>query len=175
MKKIIVLTLAVALFATACNSEFKDIKVAAESETGFSMTNYETYAWLGSAQIMHDELGQWEPPEEIDADVEIRSLIDKRMTKQKMKIDESNPDLIIGYAAGIDLGVMVATEDLKSGAIDIKQTPKGALLILFIDARTGDLVWLGQATANVKIKPKKGQAKRRLNYAVKEMFKLLPE
>ena len=106
MKKLMILLIAVGLFGTACNSEFKDIQVTADSESGFSISNYETYAWLGSARIMHDELGQWEPPGEVDADVEIRSLIDKRMTKQKMKINESNPDLIIGYAAGIDLDVM---------------------------------------------------------------------
>ena len=175
VKKSIILMAVVALFTTSCNPEFKDIKVSAENEEGLDMSKYETYAWLGSAQIIHDELGQWDPPGEMDADLEIRSMITKQMNKHKLKINETNPDLLIGYAAGIDLNVVEANENVKTGSIDFKQTPKGALIISIMDAKTGNIIWLGVADADVRVKPKANRAKRRLQYAVKEMFKLLPK
>ena len=65
------------LFITACASPLtQDIEVDADADPKANLAGYKTYAWLGSAAILYDPKGRWEPPE-FDADAEIKFLIDR--------------------------------------------------------------------------------------------------
>jgi hypothetical protein len=53
--------------------------------------------------------------------------------------------------------------------------PEGAITVVLIDAATGFAVWAGLATGEIQQNPEADVVKQRLDYAVSEMFKLLPE
>ena len=60
------------LSITACTSPLvKDIEVDAEADPKANLAGYKTYAWLGSAAILYDPKGRWEPPQ-FDADADFR-------------------------------------------------------------------------------------------------------
>lgn len=173
MKKIVLLVLmATAPLIISCASGFKDIKVSAQSDPKVNLAQYKSYAWLGTAQILWDEYGQWEPPQ-FDADAEVQFLINREMREHGKTEVSENPDLLIGYAAGIDIDALEIEENPDTKALDIKEIPKGALVIMFIDAQSGYPVWLAEAEAGVEMKPEAESAKKRLDYAVTQMFKKL--
>ena len=71
----------IVLLGVGCGTATKDIKVDSETRSGADLVGYKTYAWIGSAQIVNDPRGQWEPPP-LDADAEIRWLIDRELRKR---------------------------------------------------------------------------------------------
>lgn len=171
-QSLVVTMLAVAL--TACASALtKDIKVEAESTPTFDVSQYKTYAWLGSAQIVYDPQGQWEPPE-FDADSELHWLMDRELRGRGMSEVRQNPDLVVAFAAGIDMAALELKEDPKNDIQMLQRTPKGALVVLFIDGKTGNPVWAGSAIGDVHEKISSEDVKKRLDYAVTKMFNLLP-
>lgn len=159
---------------TACASTLtKDIKVEAESNPGFDISQYKTYAWLGSAQVVNDPQGQWEPPE-FDADSELRWLMDRELRGRGMSEVTRNPDLIIAFAAGVDMAALELKEDPRKNINMLQRIPKGALVVLFIDGNTGNPVWAGSAIGNIHEEISSADVKKRLDYAVTRMFDLLP-
>ena len=77
----------------------KDIMVKTDSDPKANLAGYKSYAWLGSAAIVFDDKGRWEPPQ-FDADAEIKFLIDRELRNRGMTEDSANPDLVIAFAAG---------------------------------------------------------------------------
>ena len=151
----------------------KDIMVDTESDPKADLSGYKSYAWLGSAAIVFDEKGQWEPPQ-FDADAEIKFLIDRELRGHGMSEDSVNPDLIIAYAAGIDMDSMEIKTDPESDLEVLKNVPVGALTVVMVDAQTGLAIWAGIATAEVQQNPTPESTKQRLDYAVSQMFSKLP-
>ncbi len=89
MKKYLIVLLTSLLLVTGCaTSVTSDIKVDSEADATIKFSGYKTYAWLGSASILYDPAGKWEPPG-FDADAEIKFLIDREFTRLKV-----NPPLI---------------------------------------------------------------------------------
>ena len=176
MKKItIILFAAFSLFIVACTSEYTDIEVVTDSDPDFKLKEYKSYAWIGSAEIVWDESGQWEPSE-LDADAEIRFLIDQELRNHQLTEVNENPDMLVGFVAGIDIvDVIEIKENADMVEVDFEEIPAGALVIVFIDSQTGSPVWVARATANVKIKPDVETAKKRLDYAVGNMLKMMPK
>jgi hypothetical protein len=163
-----------AVFVSACTTiPTDDIKVDAEVDQKARISGYKTYAWLGSAAIVNDPAGKWEPLS-FDADAEITFLLDRELRKRGMTESESNPDLLVAYAAGIDMAALGVKEDPKSNINILENTPKGGLIVLLIDSDTGFIVWAGVATANVQFNDS-ATIKARLDYAINKMMKLLPK
>jgi len=165
----------IALILSGCTSALtKDIEVKAESDPTVNLGKYKTYAWLGSAQILHDPDGQWEPPE-FDADAELKFLIDGQLRNRGMTEVNRNPDLVIAFIAGIDMAVLELKEDPKEDIKMLQKTPKGALVLLFLDGRNGETVWAASAVGNVQRQELSTEdVRKRLDYVVTEMFKKLP-
>ena len=173
MKKFI-FTLATLFLISGCaNSVTKDIMVETDSDPKANLSGYTSYAWLGSAAIVFDETGQWEPPE-FDADAEIKFLIDRELRDHGMTEDSVNPDLVVAYAAGIDMDSMDIKIDPESEIETLENAPAGALIVIMIDAETGLAIWAGIATADVQENPTAETTKQRLDFAVSEMFSKLP-
>ena len=106
MKKHFLALSAVLILLTGCASSVtKDIMIDAEADPKANFTGYTSYTWLGSAAIVYDPEGKWEPPQ-FDADAEIKFLIDRELRKRGMNEDSVNPDLIVAFAAGIDMSSM---------------------------------------------------------------------
>ncbi len=173
MKKIyITLTALLFLVTTACSTLTQDIKVDAEADPKANLAGYKTYAWLGSAAILYDPRGKWEPPE-FDADAEIKFLIDRELRKRGIKEVAVNPDMIVGFAAGIDMEALELVEDKESKLQMLKNVPTGSLVIVLIDGASGNPVWASAAVADVQQEISSDDVRKRLDYAVTQMFKLM--
>lgn len=175
MKKRLMTLAAVMLLIGGCASTSltKDIKVETDSDPKANLGAYKSYAWLGSAAILFDDQGRWEPPQ-FDADAEIKFLIDRELRDHGMIEDSVNPDLVVAYAAGIDMDTLDVKTDPDSGLQTIVDAPSGALSVILIDADTGLAVWAGVATADIRENPTPETTRKRLDYAVSRMFEKLP-
>ena len=178
MKKSTLFLMAVVLLSTvACanmmSSVTKDIQVQTEVDPKANMSGYETYAWLGSAQILYDPVGRWEP-RQIDMDAEIRHLIDRELRKKGITEVASNPDMVVLFAAGVNMAALEIKEDPDTKLQVLENVPEGALLVTLIDAQTTVPVWAGIAEAEVLEDPSTEDVRKRLDYAVSKMFKKLP-
>lgn len=162
------------LFITACASPLtQDIEVDAEADPKANLTGYKTYAWLGSAAILYDPRGKWEPPA-FDADAEIKFLIDRELRNRGIKEVAVNPDLIVGFAAGIDMEALELVENKETKLQVLENVPKGSLVIVLIDGATGNPVWASAALGNVQQQEiSSDDVRKRLDYAVTQMFKLM--
>ena len=161
------------LSVTACTSPLvKDIEVDAEADPKANLAGYKTYAWLGSAAILYDPQGRWEPPQ-FDADAEIKFLIDRELRNRGIKEVAVNPDMIVGYAAGIDMEALQLVEDKETKLQVLQNVPTGSLVIVLLDGQTGIPVWASAAVADVQQEISSEDVRKRLDYAVTQMFILL--
>lgn len=174
MRNLLLSILTVAALVGCSTVETKDIAVQTEADPKCNFSGYETYAWLGSAAILNDPEGQWEPPG-FEADVEIKFLIDQQLRARGMSETTDAPDMIVGFAAGIDMDAQELKTDPATELTLLESHPKGGLLVTLIDAETGLVVWVGAAEGDAAAKPDAETAKARLAYAVKSMFKQLPK
>jgi hypothetical protein len=152
----------------------KDIDVNTQSAPGVDINKFKSYAWIATAQILNDPQGQWEP-RAFDADAEIQFLIDRELRKRAVSQVDLNPDMLVAYIAGVDMEALELKEDPKQDMEVLQNNPKGALAVLFISPVNGKTLWAGVAVANVEGKRSSEETKKRLDYAVSEMFRKLPK
>ncbi|RDH82888.1 MAG: hypothetical protein DIZ80_11510 [endosymbiont of Galathealinum brachiosum] len=150
-----------------------DIKFETEIDPKANFKGYKTYSWMGSASIMNDPTAQWKAPG-FDANAEIKFLIDSQLRSKGMTEAARKPDVIIGYALGINMTNIEYKSNPDKSFKTLEAAPKGALVILMIDADTGVVIWA--STAKADIQGNTGDtAKNRLAYAVKSMLGSLPK
>ena len=175
MSKFPITLIAAMLFIAGCASSVtKDIMVDAQADPKVDFKGYATYTWLGSAAIVYDPDGTWEPPQ-FDADAEVKFLIDRELRKRGMSEDSLNPDMIVAFAAGIDMEIMEIDIDPKSDLVVLENVPMGALTVILVDANSGLAIWAGVATAEIQQSPDQDTIKKRLEFAVTGMFKQFGE
>ncbi len=164
------------LFLLGCASiDTRDIEFISEANPGFHLNGYGSYAWGGSAALVFDINGRWEPPD-YDLDAEIKFLIDTEMRDRGLVENSSNPDLILGFATIVDIRTMQLLQDPDASLDLLERTlPLGALNVTFVDARTGYVVWMGVAIADIDETPDPELSRKRIQYAVSNMLDLVPE
>jgi hypothetical protein len=172
-KALLSLTAVLLLLAGCASSVTKDIMIDADADPKVNFAGYSTYKWLGSAAIVFDPEGQWEPPQ-FDADAEIKFLIDRELRKRGMTEATANADMIVAFAAGIDMASMEIKVDPESELSTLENVPMGALTVILIDSTTGLAIWGGIATAEIQQSPDQEIIRQRLDFAVSSMFKKLP-
>ena len=174
MKNNLFIAFALIVFVSGCASVTKDIRVETEANPKTNFSGYASYSWLGSAAILYDPEGKWEPPQ-FNADAEIKFLIDRELRARGMTESSASPDLVVAYAAGIDMDTLKVEIDPESSLETLTNVPMGALIIALVDANTGVAIWAGVATAEIQDNPDHEVIKKRLDYAVSSMFKRLPK
>jgi uncharacterized protein YceK len=152
----------------------KDISVDAHVNPKANFDGYKTYTWLGSAAIVNDPYGQWEPPA-FDADAEIKYLIDRELRKRGMLQSSTDPDVIVAFAAGIDMDALELQIDPQSKMENLTNVPRGGLIIAFVDSQSGFVIWLGVATADIQEQPDTKTVKARLEFAVTQLLQMFPK
>jgi len=178
MKKIITaLTLTLLFALNACStmnsSSNSDIKFETDMDPKANFKGYKSYMWMGSASIMNDPERQWVAPG-FDANAEIKLLIDNQLRSKGMSETSQNPDVMIGYALGINMANIEYKENPEKSFKTLEAAPKGALIILMVDAQTGVVIWASSAKADIQGNTG-DTAKQRLGYAVKSMLGSLPK
>ena len=175
MKKYLFTLFGVMLLVSGCASSItSDIVVEAEADPKANFKGYSRYTWLGSAAIVYDPKGKWEVPN-FDADSEIKFHIDTELRARGMTEDSLDPDIVVVFAAGIDMESMEFDIDLESNLATLENVPLGALTIILMDAKTGLAIWAGSATAEIQESPGEEVIKKRIAYAVRTMFKKMPK
>ena len=165
----------VLLFVAACaTSMTSDISIETELSPKADFGSYKSYAWLGTAAIVNDPEGRWEPPN-FDADAEITFLIDRELHARGMVQSKVDPDLLVFYGAGIDMENFRIKVDPDTDMEQMINVPLGGLSVVLIDAQSGLAVWAGVATAEVKQDPDREVVRKRIAYAVEKMFARLPK
>ena len=171
----VLLFASVVMLLAGCSSvPTKDISVDVEVDPKANFRGYKTYAWLGAAEIVNDYYGQWEPPA-FDADAEIKYLIDHELRKRGMSQNSADPDVIVAFAAGIDMDALGLKVDPKTKMGTLANVPRGGLAIALVDGESGFLIWLGVATANIQKNLDSKAVKARLDYAVTQLLRKLPK
>jgi hypothetical protein len=64
-------------------------------------------------------------------------------------------------------------ENKESKLQVLENVPKGALVVVLLDGTTGIPVWAGAAVGNVQQEISSDDVRKRLDYAVTQMFKLM--
>lgn len=163
------------VFIAGCASvPTADIKVDAEADPKANFSGFKTYTWLGSAAIVNDSMGQWEPPP-LDADAEIKYLLNRELRDRGMSENSAAPDLIVAFAAGIDMDALGFKLNPETDINMLKNVPKGGLVVILVDNRSGFIVWVGIAKADIQQNADVTIVKARLDYAVRQMMKKLPK
>jgi len=150
-----------------------DIEIETEADPTVNFSGYKTYAILGSAEIINDPEGKWEPTG-LDADAEIEFLINRELRKRGMTVTRTNPDMLIAYALGVDMAMLKFKEDPEKKVSVLENVPQGALVIALMDSNTEIVTWAAVAVAELQNQGDE-VTKQRLNYAVTQMFKQLPK
>lgn len=154
---------------SACATLTKDIQVETETAPGVNLVDYKSFAWVASAQIVNDPHGNWEP-KDFDADAEIKFLLLKELRSKGLEETNRNPDLLLVFAAGVDMQNLEFIEDSKTKLTSLEEVPKGALLVVIVDPSTRHAVWAGIAKGDVKSDRSNEDVRKRLAYAVKTML-----
>ena len=156
--------------ASSCATLTQDITVEAHADPAIDYSAYKSYAWVGSAQIVFDPVGQWEQPT-LDTDEEVKFNINRELRDKGLYEVQSDPDLLVAFAAGVDMTVLELKEDPNTKKEVLTNVPKAALVIALIDADSGYTVWLGFAEGDIQQQQSIENIRSRIDYAVTEIFK----
>lgn len=160
----------ITLATASCTTLTSDIQVETHINPDVDFNAYKSYAWAGSAQVVFDPIGQWEQPT-LDTDEEVKFNINRELRKKGLYEAEKAPDLLVAFAAGVDMSILELKEDPNSGKKILTNAPKAALVIALIDANTGYAVWIGFAEGDVQEQQSIENIRKRIDYAVTEIFK----
>jgi len=176
MKKLttILLTVYIVLLSGCAvfNKDVQDIEVDAVTDPKANLSGYKTYAWLGAAKILNDPTQKWQTPA-MDVTGDIKYLIDRELRKKGINSVTSNPDLAVAFFIGVDMDAIKLKDDPDTQGDVLENVPQGALVVALINVETGYVVWLGTAEAEIAEGAPAELIRKRLDYAVSKMFKLL--
>lgn len=171
IKNTFIIGIVIATFVTSsCATLTNDISVETHADPAIDYSTYKSYAWAGSAQIVYDPVGQWEQPT-LDTDEEVKFLINRELRNKGLIEVKSNPDLLVGFAVGVDMANMELKENPDAETEILTNVPKAALVIALTDAATGYTVWLGYAEGQVQEQQTIDNIRKRIDYAVTRIFK----
>ncbi len=155
---------------TSCTTLTPNISVKTHASSGIDFNKYKSYAWLNTAQIVFDPIGQWEQPT-LDTDEKVKFSINQELRAKGLFEAQNAPDLLVTFAAGIDTVNMGLVQNPDSKKDILANIPKAALVIALIDASTGYTVWLGFAEGYVQPQQTIKNIHARIDYAVNRIFK----
>lgn len=157
---------------SGCMGAYNDIKVESKKSETIDFKGYGSYGWLASATVLRDTNGAWKPKEGFDGDLEIKYSIDKELRALGKNEVSAGPDFFVAFAAGVDMDAFKEKVD-DAGEKVLENVPAAALVVMFIDAHTEQLIWLGSASAEVNASRTTKESQKRIQYAVHEMFETL--
>jgi hypothetical protein len=176
--RIAMLGIVVVWLLTGCKSavpnELKDIRVAAESYPKAKVSEYKTYAWGAAMAVVRDPEREWSPST-LDIGQEIKFLVNRELDRNGLVRVVDDPDVLLAYAVGVDMANLDYVKAPEGSEEQMKSVPKGGVLVIMVDPASGRAVWAGGATGDIQDEPTAELTKKRLDYAITEMFKDFPD
>ena len=150
-----------------------DIKIVTEAAPQENLGQYKSYGWLLGVAALHDPDGSWEPPG-FDADSEVIYLVNREMRKRGLTETNRDPDVYIGFGIGLDMAALKISEDVEGNISALENVPQGGLVLVLIDRKEAEVFWVGLATGDKLEGIDDEVRKKRLDYAISNMFKSVP-
>ena len=145
-----------------------DIEVESVSNDKVNMSGYKTYQFLADSGVVEDDgSGKLKESDKKVAAL-IEEIINTELQKKGKKPTAKNPDFFVAYVGGSNLEAVSVKLD-KKGREVVEKKPEAALLIMLVDANTGEILRLSTAEGEVKNLPA-DQKRKRIEYAVKKML-----
>lgn len=91
-----------------------------------------------------------------------------------MSESSTAPDLIVAFAAGIDMDALGLKLNPETKMNTLENVPQGGLVVVLVDSNSGFLIWTGVATGEIQQDVDAMMMKARLDYAVTQILKKLP-
>jgi len=101
-------------------------------------------------------------------DAEIQKIIVTELAKHGKALTTEDPDFFVAYLAGNDPKAVEIKVD-KAGHEEIKKAPASGIVLMFVDADSGSIIWIATAEGDMK-NISMSERKERLQYAVKKML-----
>lgn len=172
MKRLYSLTLLIlAILISACASSLtKDIEVESASDPKVNLKAYKTYAWIGSAAVLNDPEGKWQPAE-FDISSDIKFLINRELRNKNLsEVQDQDAEIAMSFFTGVDMEAQNLKVDPNTNVEIPVNVPKASLIVVALDIETGFVVWIGVATGNINEDATIETTKARINYAITKMF-----
>lgn len=170
---VVIVALTLATMEVGCGGLTKDIEVQAVAAQNVQFSGLKSYAWMGAAGAVNDPAGLW-APKAYDVGAELKSLVDKELRGRGL-VESPQADVLVALLVVDDVKQL---EEIKlNRAKDMAEfvvVGQGAILLELMDAQTGMTIWMGAAGGETRSDYSTEQSKKRLAYAVKQVFKLLP-
>ena len=174
MRKIsISLAITALLLLSACANVTRDIRVDAQVDPKAKLSGYKSYGWLGAGSLLNDPEKKWQPTK-MDIAGDIKYLVDRELRKRDIFAVTEKPDLGVTFFMGVDMENMELKEDPNDKVEVLKNIPKAGLIVVLIDIKTKFVIWMGVAEGELQENASDELVRTRLDYAVSNMFKLLP-
>ena len=159
------------IILSACASKLtKDIEVETASDPKVNLKAYTKYAWLGSAALLNDPEGKWQPAK-FDISSDIKFLIDRELRNNGLsEVADQDAEVAISFFTGVDMEAKGLKADPKTQVEIPANVPKAALIVVALDIQTGFVIWMGVATGDIIEDASIETTKARIDYAVTKMF-----
>lgn len=146
-----------------------DIQTQFVSAPTFDPSKYKSFGWATGAVVSKDPHMAWSD-NELDFFEETKFLIDENLRGRGLTVS-SEPELFVSFLLLNDTQELKEVESKRSGELPkLAGVGQGALLIEFIEARTGETAWLGAVTAETDSSRSTEVKKERLRYAVEQLL-----
>lgn len=150
-----------------------DITIETEADPKVNFSGYQTYGWLLTIDRLKDSEGRWKPPA-FDTNAEIVHQVNNALRKRGMSETSSNPDMLVAFAAGTDMDALKVQQNPDTRIATLEKVPQVGFVVVLVDPQTEFVTWVGVATGEIR-NLDEAAAKKRIAYAVKNMFKELPK
>lgn len=157
---------------SSCATLTDDIVVLSHFNEDINIRNYKTFAWNTHSQIAFDPIGQWEQPT-LDTDEEVRELIQQGLLNRGFRHAINKPDLLVTFSAGVDSDILKLSNNFSDKNSASNEVPKSALVVALTDASSGQTIWLAHADAGPQKQQSIDNIRKRIHYAIKQIFKTL--
>ena len=178
------------LSMTACSS----MKITSKSLADYDWENVKTYAWDPGAKVSATEFPEIDT---VTVNKLIRNAINSHLSEQNFKRVGAgdNPDIVVTYLAALKPNIEVHNtpkyyneEAIEKRNIDpsdnaqlwtigppkVVEYTEGAVGVILKDAKTNEELWQGIARAVIDLDASSQKRQRRIDSAVKTMFKNFP-
>ena len=154
--------------------------ISVKSKAGVNVSQYKTYKWLESTEIIkylhvsnvNDPDKKW-LSNKFDVNKELMRLFNNQLQAHGLSISVDRPDMLVTFATAIDMSTKMDSDNSKIVAGLSKDGPKGALILVLVDAKSKATIWAATVTAKINSVDMETR-KRRLEKIVEEIFVKFP-